>query len=89
VRVPKETYRHEQLFRVTGVDAGDQLNVRSGPSQYHAAVGGIPADARKVRITGTCHELWCPVRHGRVTGWVNRYYLAEEGAPQKAASNRR
>jgi hypothetical protein len=89
VRVPKEPYRHEPLFRVSGVDIGDKLNVRSGPSEYHAAVGAIPADARKVRITGTCRELWCPVRHGRLEGWVNRYYLAEDVAAQSTASSRR
>jgi SH3 domain-containing protein len=88
-RVAKEPYRREQLFRVAGVEFGDQLNVRNGPSEYHPAVGTIPADARKVKITGTCRDLWCPVRHGNIEGWVNRFYLAEEVAPQKAASNQR
>lgn len=89
VRVPKDPYRHEPLFRVSGVEVGDKLNVRSGPSEYHAAIGAIPADARKVRITGTCRELWCPVRHGRLEGWVNRYYLAEDVAAKSTTTSRR
>jgi len=65
-------------FRVAGVIDGDTLNVRSGPSEYHPAVGRIPASGRGVQIVGACRELWCPIRHGRLKGWVNRYYLAED-----------
>lgn len=89
VRVPKEPYRHEPTFRVSGVEVGDKLNVRSGPSEYHAAIGAIAANARKVRITGTCRELWCPVRHGQLVGWVNRYYLAEDVAAKTTTTSRR
>jgi hypothetical protein len=38
-----------------------------------------------VRIIGACRELWCPIRHGRTTGWVNRYYLAEEAVQRTTA----
>jgi uncharacterized protein YraI len=65
-------------FRVAGVDSGDTLNVRSGPSEFHAAVGGIPPEGRGVRIIGACQDVWCPVRHGRMVGWVNSFYLAED-----------
>lgn len=65
-------------FRVAGVVAGDTLNVRSGPSEYHPAVGSIPASSRGVQIVGACRDLWCPIRHGKLSGWVNRFYLAEE-----------
>ena len=65
-------------FRVAGVIDGDTLNVRSGPSEYHPPVGRIPASGRGVQIVGACRELWCPIRHGRLKGWVNRYYLAED-----------
>ena len=58
----------------------DALVVRSGPSEYHAAIGTIPADADGVQIIGDCRELWCPVRYDRIAGWVNRYYLAEESS---------
>jgi hypothetical protein len=67
-------------FRVAGVVAGDTLNVRSGPSEYHPAVGGIPATSRGVKIVGACRDLWCPIRHGKLSGWVNRFYLAEDVA---------
>ena len=65
-------------FRVAGVVAGDTLNVRSGPSEYHPAVGRISATSRGVQIVGTCRDLWCPIRHGKLSGWVNRFYLAED-----------
>jgi hypothetical protein len=75
-------------FRVSGVGYGDTLNVRKGPSEYHDAVGTIPSEGRGVQITGACRDLWCPIRHGRTTGWVNRFYLAEEGV-QRTSSARR
>jgi uncharacterized protein YraI len=72
-------------FRVSGVGYGDTLNVRKGPSEYHDAVGTIPSEGRGVKIIGACRDLWCPVRHGRTTGWVNRFYLAEESVQQTSA----
>ncbi len=65
-------------FRVAGVGDGDTLNVRSGPSEFHPSVGRIAPGGRGVQIVGACREEWCPVRHGRLKGWVNRYYLAED-----------
>jgi Bacterial SH3 domain len=65
-------------FRVAGVDEDDVLNVRSGPSERYASVGGLPAEGRGVQIVGPCRDEWCPIRHGQITGWVNRTYLAEE-----------
>jgi hypothetical protein len=74
-------------FRVSRVDEGDMLNVRSGPSEYHQAVGSIPARGRGVEIIGECRDLWCPIRHGRLTGWVNRYYLAEDAGRTTSANH--
>jgi uncharacterized protein YraI len=54
------------------------LNVRKGPSEYHEAIGIISPRGRGVMITGNCVGEWCPIRHGFITGWVNRYYLVEE-----------
>jgi hypothetical protein len=65
-------------FRVAGVAEDDMLNVRSGPSEYHSRVGVIPPASRGVKIVGPCRDAWCPIQHGRVSGWVNRYYLAVE-----------
>jgi Bacterial SH3 domain len=75
-------------FRVARVSMDDALVMRSGPSEYHAAVGTIPADGYGVEIIGECHDLWCPVRHHRTFGWVNRYYLAEEITPLAADEER-
>jgi hypothetical protein len=76
-----ETPKSVQIsFRVSGVVAGDTLNVRNGPSEYHPTVGRIPASGRGVQIVGACRDLWCPIRHGRLKGWANRYYLAEDVA---------
>lgn len=74
----------EASFRVAGVNVGDTLNVRRGPSEFHVTVGSISPKARGVRIVGECRELWCPIRYGRVAGWVNRYYLAEDVAREAA-----
>jgi uncharacterized protein YraI len=75
-------------FRVTRVAIDDALVIRSGPSEYHASIGVIPPDGKGVQIVGACYDLWCPVRHHRSTGWVNRYYLADENAFPGAESER-
>lgn len=74
------------FYRVQGVPRYDVLNVRTGPSDQHVSVAAIPATGRRVEITGACQQQWCPIRYGRVRGWVNRYYLAEESARQNSAS---
>ena len=66
------------FFRVEGVENDDILNVRSGPSEYHPAIGTIPPTGRGVKLIGPCVNDWCPVRHRGITGWVNGYYLARE-----------
>jgi uncharacterized protein YraI len=65
------------------VESGDELNVRSGPSEFHQTVGTIPSEGRGVRLVGDCDGLWCPVRYGHLSGWVNANYLAEEDRPQR------
>jgi SH3-like domain-containing protein len=65
-------------FKVAGVEPYDVLNIRNGPSQDHDLVGEISPAAGGIVITGRCVEDWCPIRHRNVSGWVNRYYLAEE-----------
>lgn len=68
-------------FHVAGVDPGDALNVRSGPSEFHQTVGRLPPEGRGVQIIGVCRDVWCPIQHGGVVGWVNRYYLVEDELP--------
>lgn len=69
-----------RAFRVIRVATNDVLNVRSGPSEYHTAVGAIEPDGRGIDIIGPCRGHWCPIRYGRMSGWVNSYYLAPEWA---------
>lgn len=65
-------------YRVQGVSKGDVLNVRRGPSEQHEQIGGIPPKGRSVEIIGRCQADWCPIRYGKVKGWVNSYYLIAE-----------
>ncbi|MDQ8700651.1 SH3 domain-containing protein [Hyphomicrobium sp. LHD-15] len=65
-------------YRVHGVSKGDVLNVRRGPSEQHEQIGGIPPKGRSVEIIGRCYADWCPIRYGKVKGWVNSYYLIAE-----------
>lgn len=81
-----EPRRAASLYRVKGVHRFDVLNVRRGPSESHAQIASIPSTGRQVEITGNCRASWCPIRYGRVTGWVNSYYLAEERPSQASAS---
>ena len=74
------------LYRVRGVADYDVLNVRRGPSEQHAPIAAIPPTGRRVEITGQCRADWCPIRYRGVTGWVNRYYLAEDRAGLGSAS---
>jgi len=76
-------------FRVAGVDEDDMLNVRSGPSEHAEPIGGLAPESRGVQIVGRCFEAWCPVRHGRVSGWVNRHYLVEERPGSTALNDAR
>jgi hypothetical protein len=74
------------LYRVRGVADYDVLNVRRGPSEEHVSIASIPPTGRRVEIIGQCRADWCPIRYGGITGWVNSYYLAEDGSRQGSAS---
>jgi uncharacterized protein YraI len=80
--VATSSSRTVALYKVTGVRDYDVLNVRRGPSEEHVTVAGIPPTGRRVEITGECRANWCPIRYGNVSGWVNSFYLAEEGTRQ-------
>jgi len=83
---PTATSALPAYYRVRGVDANDVLNVRRGPSDGHASIAAIPPSGRRVRITGPCEQVWCPVQYGRIKGWVNSLYLAEE-VPQASSAS--
>jgi len=65
-------------FMVSGVDDHDVLNIRRGPSEDDLVVGEIPPTGHGIVIVGRCLDDWCPIKHRSITGWVNRYYLAQE-----------
>jgi hypothetical protein len=75
---PNPPWAQPLSFKVAGVQDFDVLYIRSGPSRDHTSVGMIPPTGRGIVITGRCLEDWCPIRHRNVTGWVNRYYLAQD-----------
>jgi len=75
---PAESDVRVPSFSVVRVAHDDVLNVRVGPSEYHQRIGALPPDGRGISIVGPCHGLWCPIRYGRLRGWVNSYYLAAE-----------
>jgi uncharacterized membrane protein len=71
-------------YSVTGVAAGDVLNIRedvasAGQASSARIVGSIPPDAAGVEGTGVSVEiggsLWRQVAYGGVTGWVAARYL--------------
>lgn len=80
--------RSPGLYRVRGVARRDVLNVRKGPSETHRAVAAIPANGRRVEITGVCQGEWCPIRYGRAVGWVHSFYLSEEQRPLQNSASR-
>ncbi len=85
---PPPAQANPTFYRVTGVDDDDILNVRSGPSENHAPIAAIPSTGRRVEINGHCLEVWCPIRYGRITGWVNRLYLvAEDSSGDRGSSS--
>jgi SH3-like domain-containing protein len=73
---PPPSGRAVPSFRVAGVDEGDVLNVRNGPSAEHGVIGSILPDAGDIKIIGPCVSAWCPIQHRGITGWVNSFYLS-------------
>lgn len=65
-------------YKVVRVAAGDVLNLRRRPDGDAAIVATIPPSGTHIRLTGYCVGDWCPVEHGRHSGWAHRYFLALE-----------
>lgn len=65
-------------YRVVRVAANDVLNLRRRPDPDARIVSRIPSSGRRIHLTGYCVGEWCPVRHGRDSGWAHRYYLTLE-----------
>lgn len=67
--------RDGALKRATAV-----LNVRSGPSTAHAAIGTLPKGARVAERGGSANATWRKISFRGKTGWVFARYLASEQA---------
>ena len=81
-------YREEPRanWDVSGVAAGDVLNVRTRPGVTYPVVAALAHDAAGVESTGRVADvgvqLWREIRvPGATTGWVNARYLADHQSP--------
>ena len=65
------------LFDVTGVEAGDVLNIRAAPSARAEIIGAFDHDARNIEVVA--HDRtgrWAQVNTAERSGWVALRYLA-------------
>lgn len=82
---PIDIYPYEgALLGVTGVAAGDTLNVRSGPGTDFDVVTDLGPLAEEATATGRNRtlddgSLWVEVTVAGETGWVNAAYVTELG----------
>lgn len=65
------------LYRVTGVAAGDVLNIRAEPSASAAILGSLPRDASGVEVVAE-QGGWGLVSTGEGAGWVKLSFLARQ-----------
>lgn len=66
-------------FDVSGVSAGDGLNVRAAPTTAAPVIGTLAADARGVEVVAKDPTgAWGAVNAGEGAGWVALRFLAEE-----------
>lgn len=71
------------FWAVTGLSAGDSLNLRAGPSTAGGVIGRL-AEGEIIRNLG-CRmagkQRWCQVDSPAGVGWVSGRYLRESAAP--------
>ncbi|MFO1437305.1 MAG: SH3 domain-containing protein [Verrucomicrobiaceae bacterium] len=88
-----------KVYRVTGIDSDDVLNVRSGPGANYSIVAKFLNGKRGFRITGQSvnngADDWVPIEwetieneDGKGKGWTRPMYLAEESDSWKPNDNR-
>jgi uncharacterized membrane protein len=68
------------LYDVTGVAAGDVLNIRAEGRADAAAVGSLAPDARGVEVVRESGG-WGLVSSGEGSGWVSMRYLVPQDGP--------
>ena len=64
-------------YKVTGVEKGDVLHVRGGPSNDEPVIGALPYNGVNIEMGGKCKENgWCTIKFfGVDEAWVNTKYL--------------
>lgn len=63
------------LFDVTGVAAGDVLNIRQQPSAASPVIGSLSPDATRIEVVEE-RNGWARVNTGEGSGWASMRYLA-------------
>lgn len=63
------------LFDVSGVGAGDRLNIRAEPDARARIVGTLAPDATGIEVVEEARG-WGRVNVGEATGWVSMRYLS-------------
>lgn len=74
------------VYRVTGLDGGDRLNVRTGPGVHEESFATLAPDATDIATTGKRAEvaggLWRQIElPGGVLGWVSGSFVELQPAP--------
>ena len=64
------------IYRVTGLENWDGLNLRKGPKAGSPIISSIPGSAKNIEESGICRGLWCPVRFDGIEGWVHKRFLS-------------
>ena len=66
-------------YRVSGVAAGDQLNIREGPGVGFAVIGGLAPTARQIEVVALSPDgRWGLLNSGERSGWAAMRFLARE-----------
>lgn len=74
-------------YRVVSVRNDDVLNIRSQPGISSSITGSIPYNSKGIKIIGKAvnieDDVWIPIMHEDIEGWVNFKYLDTERSPNQ------
>lgn len=67
------------LHDIVGVEAGDVLNIRSGPGTEFEIIGTIPHDAEGIEVIEPSEDFsWARIVTGEGMGWVSLSYIVPQ-----------
>lgn len=70
------------LHDVTGVVAGDVLNLRAAPDAGAPVIGSLAPDARKIEVVALSADgKWGQISQGESSGWAAMRYLTRVAGP--------